>query len=296
MLSDRGQFVLRADRVQDLDAGLLEPRGDRGDHLVEPPGALRAAGDQQRRQVLVEAEGVPGLGADRGPVQGGDGAAQRDADVARVAQLAVGGGDGDRVGVPGADLVGQARAGVGLVDDDRHAEPLGGEVAGQRDVAAEADDAVGLGALQDLLGGLDGAAQPPGDGDQFGGGPAGQRYGRDQRQFVAALGHEPGLQALLGAECGDPHGRVLPAQGIGERERRLDVAGGPPTGEYDMHRNSPLSGRPPSGVPSHRPSQSPRSGSCAPARPGPPAPPGSLLAKEISSPTANMVGRRAEPP
>ena len=36
---------------------LLEQRRDLLDHLVEAAGALRAAGDQQRRQVRVEAEG-----------------------------------------------------------------------------------------------------------------------------------------------------------------------------------------------------------------------------------------------
>jgi hypothetical protein len=82
-------------RVQDLDAGLLQPRGDLLGHLVEAAGALRAAGDQQRGQVGVEPERRAGLGPGGRPVQGGDGAAQRDADVAGVPQLAVRRGDGD---------------------------------------------------------------------------------------------------------------------------------------------------------------------------------------------------------
>ena len=201
----------------------------------------------------VEPERVPGLGAHRGPVQGGDRTAQRDADVAGVAQLAVRGGDGDPGGVPRADLVGEAGAGVGLVDDDRHTQALGGEIAGQGHVTAEADDRVGLGALQDLLGGLDRAAQPARGRRSVRGWACAERDRWDQRQGVAPLGNEPGLEAAFGAQGRDPHAGVLPAQGVREGERGLDVAGGPPTGEYDMHRNSPLSGRTRRrGTPSHR--------------------------------------------
>ena len=50
-------------------------------------------------------------------------------------------GGGDPRGEPGADLVGQPGAGVGLVHDDRHAA-AGGQVGGQRNVAAETDDDV----------------------------------------------------------------------------------------------------------------------------------------------------------
>jgi hypothetical protein len=68
--------------VQDLDPGALQDRSDLLDDLVEPPGALRTTGDEQRGQVRVEAEGGTRLGADPGPVERGDGVAQRDADIA----------------------------------------------------------------------------------------------------------------------------------------------------------------------------------------------------------------------
>ena len=56
-------LALRADHVQDLDAARAKAGAPRHG-LVEPAGALRAAGDQQRRQVGVEPEARAPLGAE----------------------------------------------------------------------------------------------------------------------------------------------------------------------------------------------------------------------------------------
>ena len=52
----RLHLVRRADHVQDLDAGVGERRGRAEHGVVDRRGALRAAGDQQHRQVGPEAE------------------------------------------------------------------------------------------------------------------------------------------------------------------------------------------------------------------------------------------------
>src|SRR5581483_3221935 len=135
------------------------------------------------------------------------------------------------------------------------------------------------------------------DGDQLGGGLAGQRHGRDERQLVAALGYQPGLQTPYGAERRDADRGVVPAKGVREGERRLDVAGGPPAGENDMHeihrslrgraRLSPVMVR--RGSPRSLPRAELRAARAALAA-------GSLRAKQSSMPTANMVGSSADPP
>ena len=124
----------------------------------------------------VEAEQLPRPSrAARRPVESATAAAQGHPDVD---------GPGRRPGPrwhadvrrhPGADPVGQPGPGVGLVDDDRDA-PAGGEVGGQRDVAAEADDDVGAGLVEHTASGPGRAGQPGGHGEQARGGPARQRH------------------------------------------------------------------------------------------------------------------------
>ena len=128
--------------VQHGDAGRRQLGQGGGERRVERAGALRAAEDEQHGAVGGQAELLPGLGPQRRPVELGDRAPQRDAEDLRAGQAA-GHGRRDARGEAGADPVGQARARVGLVHDDRHAAP-GPEVGGQRDVAAEPDDDVGV--------------------------------------------------------------------------------------------------------------------------------------------------------
>ena len=104
-------------------------------------------------------------------------------------------------------LLAQPGAGVGLVDDHgtRRAGAAGGQIGGQRDVAAETDHDVGVDVVEHRAGLPDRAAHPHRQPQQVGGGLARQRHRRDQLEVVAALGHQPGLQTACGAQRGDPH-------------------------------------------------------------------------------------------
>ena len=126
-----------------------------------------------------------------------------------------------RAGDAGAGLVGQAGHGVLLVEDDRHPAPAGGEVGRHRDVAAEADDDVGAGPVEHAGGFADGAAQPDGDLEQVGAGPARQRHRRDQLEGVAGLGDDAVLEAARRAEAGDLDARARAGAG----RRRWPAAG-----------------------------------------------------------------------
>jgi len=121
------------------------------------------------------------------------------------------------------------------VDDDRHAQPPGGEVRRQRDVPAEADDDVGPVGKQDLGRPPDGLAQKDGQAEQVAGGPAGQRHRRDQRKFVPAFRNQAGLEPARRPERCHIDGRVVPSQGVGRGEGGLDVACGTAAGEHHAH-------------------------------------------------------------
>ncbi len=71
------------------------------------------------------------------------------------------------------------------------------QVGGQRDVAAEADDDVGVDVVEHGAGLPDGAPHPQRQAQQVAAGLARQRHRRDELEVVAALGHQPGLQAAL---------------------------------------------------------------------------------------------------
>ena len=206
-------------------------------------GALRAAGHQQRRAVGVEAEELPGLGPQRGPVELADHPADRQPDVRRLRQLRVREADRDHVGDPGTGLVGQAGQGVLLVHDERQLAAAGGEVGRHRDVAAVADHHVRADPVEDRHRLLDRAPQPAGDPQQVGVGAPRHRHRRDQLQRVAGLGHHAVLQAPGRAEAGDLHGRVEAPQGVGGREQGRGVASGATTGKKDAHGFSVLDGR-----------------------------------------------------
>jgi len=158
--------VLGADDVQDLDAGGAQ-RGHRvAQRAVERARALGPAEDQQRGQVGAQAEMRAGLVAHAEPVERGDLPAQRDADHLGVRERGVGGGHRDVLGEPRAQAVGQAGPWVRLVHDDRDLAAPRGEVAGGRHVAAEADQHVGLGAVEDARRRVDRTGETTGHGQQ----------------------------------------------------------------------------------------------------------------------------------
>jgi hypothetical protein len=120
------------------------------------------------------------------------------------------------------------------VHDDRHTA-AGAEVGGQGDVAAEPDDDVGVDRAQHLTHPADGRAHPAGQPQQVGAGLARQRDGRDEFEGVAAGRDERGVQAAFGAQRRYSGGRVEPSDGVGERQRGLDVPRAPPARDDDVH-------------------------------------------------------------
>ena len=218
--------------------GVPEPPGRAEHRLVQRPRTLRAAGDQQHGQVRAEPEVGPGLVADGQPVQLGDLAPDRDAEVLPVPELGVGMPGEDVRGEPGAQPVGQARPRVRLVHDDRHPAPPGRQVGGGRDVPAEADEHLGPGPVQHAGGRVDGARQPAGHGQQLRRHAARHGHGRDELERVSAQRDQPGLQAALGAQARHLDVRVGPPQGVRHRESWFDVSGGPAAGKQYPHDSS----------------------------------------------------------
>jgi hypothetical protein len=102
------------------------------------------------------------LVAEPEPVQVGDLAADRDADVLAVPELGLRVAGEDVRGEPGAEPVGQAGLGVRLVHDDRDLAPPRREIGRGGDVAAEPDQYLGSGPVDRGGGRVDGAGQPPG--------------------------------------------------------------------------------------------------------------------------------------
>ena len=190
--------VLRAVRVQHRNTRRGKVFGGRGDGTVDRLRALRPAEHQQHPRVVGEPEMCPGLGAQRHPVQRGDRRAHRHADdLGLAAQPRIRDGRQHPPRRAGADPVGPARAGVGFVDHHGDAAPARGQVRGQRDVAAEADDDVGADVVEHGAGLPDRPAHPHRQPQQVTGRLAGQRHRRDQFEVIAAFGHQPGFQPAL---------------------------------------------------------------------------------------------------
>ena len=217
--------VLRAGDVQDLHPGAPDRASGARQCPVERLSALRAAEDEQHRQVGPEPEVRPCLVAEREPVEVGDLPPDRQPQVPGVAQLGL--------RLPGEDVGGQVRAEpvgdagerVGLVHHDGDIVPLGRQVGGRGHVAAEPDEHVGPHPVEDLPRGVHRAGQPPGDGQQLGRHRAGQRHGGDEFKVIAAQRHQAGLKAPLSAETGHLDAAVRLPQRVGERKSRLDMTG-----------------------------------------------------------------------
>ena len=118
----------------------------------------------------------------------------------------------------------------------RRPPAAGGQIRRQRDVAAESDDDVGVDVDEHGAGLPHRPSDPHRQSDKVSGRFARKRDRRDQFQVISAFGHQPGLQAALGAQCGDPHVRVDRSQRVGHRHRRFDMARGPTTREYHGYR------------------------------------------------------------
>ena len=206
---ERGHLRVEPQRLGTVDAGALSPLGG---------GALRHQGGDGRTQ------GQPG---DLGTSLGG---------------LETGGGKGqcDRVSPGRPQPVGQTRAGVLLVDDDWHACLSGGEVGGGGDVAAEADDDVGLDRLDGLGGCADRLAQPVWQAQQV---PTGRR-GRGTRGTRASSKPASGTRRFSSPSAvprtrirvpGSPP-RAGSCRAAAVASSGFDVAGGTATGQQHPQR------------------------------------------------------------
>ncbi len=249
-----------AGQVQHLHAGGEDRARLRGHGPVHGQGAQRPAGHEQRDPLRVEAE-LGGRPAAGGPgvlravgEQPDDLGPQRQAGDLGARQPGAGERHGDGGGTAGAEAVGQARAGVLLVHDDRHAAGPGREVGGGRDVAAEPDHGRGADLVDRGARGVHRLPQQPRQPEPVRRGAAGQRHLRHHVHVEAALRHQPGLQALGGAQHGEAQLRVAGAQLLGDGEQRVHVAGGPAAGQQHgarpgrVLRHRGLRGRPRQGV------------------------------------------------
>ena len=167
----------------------------------------------------------PRLVAEREPVEFGDLPPDRQPQVPGVAQLGVR-VPGEHVrGEVGAEPVGDAGGGVRLVHHDRHLVPLGRQVGGGRDVAAEADEHVGVNPVEYRPRPWIAPASRAGTVSSCGVTDLGSGTAGISSSGVAAQRHQPGLQAALGAETDHLDAAVGLPKRVGERQSRLDMTG-----------------------------------------------------------------------
>ena len=237
-----------AGEVEDLEA--LREAGQGGAHdLVEVLGAQGAARDQEGRGLGIQPQGggplEPGgalaLGGGALGDQVGHGRTQRQAGhlgaAVGGAQGRGGEGQAHRGGPGGPQPVGQAGAGVLLVDDHRDTGLAGSQVGGGGDVATEPHHHVGPQTPDGLGRGGDRPVEAGGQAQQVHRGTPGHGDPGDQGQLQPGGGDEVGLQPLGGAQDQDLGVRV-PAQGgvtqgVGGGQQGVDVPRRAATREQD---------------------------------------------------------------
>ena len=160
----------------------------------------------------------------RGPDHGRDFAAHGHAHMPGVAQRGAGEGHGHVPAQPRTHPVGQARAGVGLVDDDGDLPPPGGEVHGRADVAAHSHEDVRAGVVEDAPGLLDRAGEAAGQPQQIRGGPARERDAVNGGQLEPGGRNQPGLHAGGRSDGEQPGVGARIADGGGDGQQRIDMA------------------------------------------------------------------------
>ena len=194
-----------------------------GQDVVEPRRALRSAEHEEHRSIGAQAEIDPSGPAHRRSVQFADHPAQRQAELARPPDRS-----GDRaehqVGPPGGHPVGEARGRIGLVHDDPQAKGVRGPIGRKRGVAAEAHHRGGPELAQQLTGGARRTAQARADEQQVDRWSARHRHGRHGAKVVAARGDQRGLKTTGAADHGEHRLGHEFADGIGQVQRRFDVA------------------------------------------------------------------------
>ncbi len=239
---ERAEHRLRlagAGEVQHLHAAVEQLARRPGHGRVEALRAQRAPGHEERGQRRVEAEGRGGRRPRASAV-----VAQSFDELRHLAAQRQTRHDGARerrprerhpdLGGPACpELVREARPGVLLVHDHRHAASPGREVRGRRDVPTEPDDRLGADPVDRLARGVDGRLEPPGQAGPLAGRPARQRDAREELERVAAFRDEPRLEPFAGAERDDARVGPTTAQLVRDGEQRVDVPGRPAAREDD---------------------------------------------------------------
>ena len=210
--------------------------------LVDMERAQRPAGDQQGRSVGVHAQALGSLapGSTRSPGtraalrQIGNRRPQRQPGHDRLTrtrrQRRGRERQGNHRGVACAHLIGQARARVLLVNNDRHARALGRNVGRGRHVAAKTHQHVRT--LERLRAPLDRVRKTRGQREEGQRGAPGQRDPGNLHQRETRGGNQIRLQPRLRAQH-DDLGAAL-AQLRGRRQKRIHVAGGPAASHHNL--------------------------------------------------------------
>src|SRR5690606_31084695 len=252
--------------VQHLPAAAEHRLDALRDALVEPPGTEGAARHEQRGSAGIELEQGERLRAGREAVEVLDLAPQRQTHDTTVADAGGGEDRADVRRVARAEPIGDAGAGVGLVEDERPLLARRRGVGGSGRVPAEAHDGVDPALAQDLARALDARLPPAGEAHRIRVRTARERQPRNRHELVAARGHEARLEPLGGSQH-EHLGVGLPlAQAVGGREQGVHVARGAPAG-HQIHGHCANSWRR-----------------------------GSWRAKDSTMPTASRVVTSEEPP
>jgi hypothetical protein len=209
--------------VQYLDTGVGERGGGRRNRGVQPQRALGAAGHEERREIRVEPEGGPALGAQRGAVERRDHPPDGESGEDRMRESRCRKAGRDVPCEPGAELVRDAGERVALVDDQGKPSPARSQIRRHRHVATEPDDHVGAHPVEhgDRL--AHRVAQPAGREEQVGVHTPRQRHRGHQLQRVAGCRDQRRLESARSAQAGDLQVRVAPSQRVGGGEQRGGV-------------------------------------------------------------------------
>ena len=236
-----GLILAPARQVHDLGT-LRKSIGGPGHRLIDVQCTQGTTRDEQRRHIGVHAQTLGSLPARlRRPLrvfaaarQICDCCTQRQARHDRLAatrtQRGRWEGEGDDRRIARSHLVGQARASILLVDDDRDTRALGRDVRGRRHVASETNEDVGP--FQGTRATLHGVRETRRQGEESEGRTARQRHARNLHQWEAGSRNQIRLQTSLCPQH-DHLGAAL-TQLRGRRQKRIHVAGGPAASHHNL--------------------------------------------------------------
>ena len=117
------------------------------------------------------------------------------------------------------------------MDSDRDLLAACGEIGGSRDIPAEPDDHVDAMFADQFADLRHQAGEPSGKAQGRRIRAAGKGQAGNDKQVIAASGHESGLESLHGTEYTDHRVRLAGDDAVGDREQGVDVPGGSPARE-----------------------------------------------------------------